>query len=121
MTYRLYIYIITQLATRKFVLLPIGSHTIIFRLDEEKGEWSFSLKLGAIHKKTVCRAMRDCFITRSSAHFFPGSHLTIDSIEGPGLYLVKKHPPVSQYRIFKDLIEQLMQEADDFKELLELT
>ena len=118
MTYRLYIYIITQLATRKFVVLPIGNKEILFRIDEEDGEWKVSLKITDLSKKGCSKQIQECFSSRSKATFFQGgSELVIDCIEGPGVYLVKRLKPSNKYMFFRDVIDQLLQEADDFKDL----
>lgn len=119
MTYRLYLYILTQLATRKFVVLPLGNHHMLFRIDEENGEWKFSLKLASLNKQNFSHQLKQCFSTRNSLTFHdPNTYLTLDNQQGSGVYLNKKMRPLHKYLLFKQVVEELLEEADDFKELL---
>lgn len=121
MTYRLYIFIITQLATRKFVVITFGHYHIFFQTDEERGEWTISLKLSEVNKNKFSQQVKECFAARSHASFSQKSHLTIDHKYGPGIYLVRETQPTKKYLLFKALLEDLLQEADDFRDLFCLT
>lgn len=121
MTYRLYIFIMTQLTTRKIVCLPFGHHYIIFQVDEEKGDWSVSLKLSSLHRNKFPQQVKECFAARNRAFFSTKSYLVIDHQHGPGVYLVRDIKPTKKYLLFKALFEELVEEADDYKDLLCLT
>ncbi len=120
MNYRLYTYILTELATRKFVVIPLGTNQIIFRIEEHQGKWKFSLKLTSLELKKYSLQAQECFAARSRVSFYQGTDLVIDNVEGPGIYLVKTYPSIQQYSPLKQLIEQLSKEADDFKQLFSL-
>ena len=118
MTYRLYIFIITQLATRKFVVITFGRYNIFFQVDEKRGDWTISLKLSDVEQNNFSQQVKECFSARNYASFMSKSHLTIDHQHGPGIYLVRDIKPTKKYLLFKSIFEELVEEAGDYKDLL---
>ncbi len=121
MDYRIYIYIITQLATRKFVVLPLGRDQIVCRIEEGEGGWRISLKLSSLQLTKCSRQIQECFAIRQRVNFFHGTDLVINHTEGPGVYLVKTTSSIQQYSPLKQFIEEMIEEVDDFKQLFSIT
>ncbi len=118
MTYRIYIFIITQLATKNFVTIPFGNYNVFFQICDQKKDWSISLKIAHLDEDNCSQQIKECFSLRKRARFSSkGSQIVIDHIHGPGVYLLYDTKPMKRYLIFKEVLENLLEEADDFKEL----
>ena len=60
MNYRIYTYIMSQLATRKFVVIELGDNQFLFRIEAHEGEWKFSLKLSSLYQNKCSNQIQEC-------------------------------------------------------------
>ena len=122
MTYRLFLYILAQLATRRLAIITIGEQTLLFQVDDDGNGWKVSSKFSQVTQKNFTKQMKECFSTRMTANFLSkDSFLTVDSIDGPGVYLVRKVQPLKTYLSFKIIVEELLSDGDNFRDLFSLS
>lgn len=114
-TYRLYIFIMTQLMTSGRIKTFICGREVTFSLDRASGKWLVSTKIRSAKKSPTSK---ECFRTQNKAFFHTqGAYLDEEGGEGKGVYLKQSFSPLNKYTLFKSYLECYLAEAKDWHKI----
>lgn len=112
-TYRLFLYILTQLSTVGMAKIFICGYDIFFTVENVEN-WLISTKIKSFLNKNTF-AFKELFQNRiNSKIYFSNSYLTLDS----GINLNQNVIKINKYKKFSILMKNYLEEVNDWKEIL---